>query len=72
MTKLMIMYFYLSFIFWIKYSHIRHFRLTDKLCLLINIMFIVMFVLTYACFSIFLSVYCNVMLVTIKKKREKK
>ena len=45
-------------------------RATNKLCLLINIMFIIMFVITYAYFLIFLSVYCNVMLATIKKEKE--
>jgi len=45
-------------------------RATNKLCLLINIMFIIMFVITYAYFLIFLSVYCNVMLAIIKKEKE--
>ena len=35
-------------------------------------MLIIMFVLTFACFLIFLSIYCNVMLATIKKKEEMK
>jgi len=35
--------------------------------LLINFMSIIVFVLTYACFPIFLSGYCNVMLAIIKK-----
>jgi len=29
-----------------------------------------MFVLTYICFPIFLSVYCNVMFATIKKRKK--
>jgi len=33
--------------------------------------YIIMFVLTYICFSIFLSICCDVMLVTIKKKEDK-
>jgi len=45
----MIVLFCLSLIFWVKYCHIRHFIAIDKLCLLVNIMFIIVFVLTYAC-----------------------
>ena len=33
-------------------------------------MLIIMFVLTYICFPILLSIYCNIMLVTIKKQEE--
>ena len=49
-------------------------RLLDRLCLLINIMLIIMFVLSYAYFPIFLiflSVYCNVMFAIIKKEGKK-
>ena len=59
----MTVYFCLSLIFWIRYCHIRNFRSIERLYFLINIMFI----LTYVCFLIFLSIYCNVMLATIKK-----
>ena len=51
--NLMIMHFYLSFIFWLIYYHIRHLNAIKRLCLLINII-LIMFVLTYACFHIFL------------------
>ena len=33
-------------------------------------MLIIMFDLNYACFSIFLSTYCNVILATIKKEKD--
>ena len=33
-------------------------------------MFTIMFVLTYTCFPIFLSIYCNVMFGTIKNEGE--
>ena len=65
----MIVLFFLSLIR-IMYYHIKSFRTTDTLCLLINIMFIIMFVVTYAYFPIFLSIYCNVMLTTIKKGKD--
>jgi len=68
----MIVHFCLSLIFWVKYCHIRNLKTKERLCLLINMMLIIMFVLTYACFPIFLSAYCNIMLATIKlTKREK-
>jgi len=51
----------------IKYCHFKNFIAIDRLSLLINIMFIIMLILTYACFLIFLSVYYNVILTTIKK-----
>jgi len=38
----------------------------DKLWFIINIIDIIMFVLNYVCQNIFLSDYCDVMLVTIK------
>lgn len=37
-------------------------------CLLINIMVIIIFILTYAWFLIFVSIYGNLMHATIKKK----
>ena len=40
---------------------------TDKVGLIINIIVIIVFVLNYVYQYIFLSDYCNVMLVTIKK-----
>ena len=67
--NLMVVHFCLNLIFWIKYYHIRNFITINRLCLLINIMFIIMFVITYACFPIFLSIYCNAMLATIKRGR---
>ena len=69
--NLMVLHFCLSLIFQVKQYHIRNFIATNRLCLLINIMLIIMFVLTYDCFSIFLRVYCNVMLTTIKKMKIK-
>ena len=48
-------------------SNIRNFRVTY---LLINIMLIIMLVLIYAFFLCFLSIDCNVILATIKKKNE--
>ena len=52
-------HFCLSLIFWIRYSHIKNFKVIDKLYLLINMMFIIMFVLTYVCFLIFKCLlYC--------------
>ena len=39
----------------------------DKLWLIINIIVIIMFVLNYVCHYIFLSGYCNIMFVMIKK-----
>jgi len=58
--------FCLSLIFWIRYCRIRNFRAIDRLCLLMNIMLIIMFVLSYACFPIFLSAYCNLGLQRLK------
>ena len=55
---------------YLKYNLIFIFLLfLDILCLLINIMLIIMFFLTYACFFfVFLSIYYNVMPTTIKKE----
>jgi len=64
----MVVHFCLGLIVWIKYCQTKNFIATDRLCLLINIMLIIMFVLTYARFSIFLSRYCNIMFTTIKKE----
>ena len=41
----MVVYFCLSLIFYIRYYYIRNLRAMDKLCLLINIMFIIMFII---------------------------
>ena len=69
----MVVYFYLSLIFWVRYYHIRNLRTINGLCLLINIMLIIIFVLiNLYLFPYFLSVYCNIMFATIKKKRRGK
>ena len=55
-----------------KCCHNKNFRTTHKLCLLSILIIIIMFVLIYACFPIFLSVYCNIMFAMIKKRRKMK
>ena len=56
---------------WFCHCHNKNFKATNILCLLINIMLIIIFVLTYAYFPIFVSAYCNVMFATIKKEKMK-